>query len=844
MVVHSAKYDSSKITAREIRKEELPKLQAELPNNVNLLKLFIGDVVGQQATFMERCKEVIKTLIEDKHIAHHKMKLIEHAAGLGGKDASNWMDQLQYLVDENEKLTASLGEYKKRLKEMNHQAQEQYDYWLNYCSYLASGYELERTGVYEQLSRTQNELVDFQTKWIDDKTEFERLKIEAASLRHSKGKLETTNVNDAIITELKKELAEAKRSTAQQRMDKDNLETRVKIMEEARSRADEEVSKLRVENNQLRLNMEDPSITELKEKIARQEELDEQQNLIMFVAGGESGSKQIKAIMPQKLLDRLTDQTILVSNDEAMVRMFLTVHKLLPIDSNQVLSRFMHRIESCKDLKDVEVKLQQQISLRVCNILKMWVDELWDDFKGDPALMTRIVMFVDNLKENKYSNLLRPIVEKKLRPQLEEKPANIVIPKPILPKQLANKRFSSVAGNGTAMAVASSGLMPQLELPNPSGQLNSASANATTGNIGSSGAAPPALAVMQGKEANGSNSNLLGKDGVAKGKNGNGSSGSALMELLNLELAKQGINPNLAKLQSDAFGASGGVSNAGVLPLTAINGNIISNAVSAAASTGTNQPQRPPQAPSVEAAINLKFTDVDPVEFARQLTLIEFGLYKALKSHEFLDVAWMKEDKRKRASNICRFTDWSNHVIKWIITEVVTVRQDVKARAAVFERCVAIASSLHELKNFNGLKEVLAALDSSPIFRLKKTRESVSDQTIKEFENLKKLVSHDMNSKMLRGKVRESIPPLIPFPGITQSDLVFLDSCGKNKMDNGMFNFQKYLKMVGYIIELLSYQRHKYWLEPVMEIQNYIINMEVMNDDEAYNASLQCESRN
>lgn len=87
-------------------------------------------------------------------------------------------------------------------------------------------------------------------------------------------------------------------------------------------------------------------------------------------------------------------------------------------------------------------------------------------------------------------------------------------------------------------------------------------------------------------------------------------------------------------------------------------------------------------------------------------------------------------------------------------------------------------------------------------------------------------------------KIHTADPPLIPFPGIYQSDLVFLDSWGKNILEGGLINFIKYQKMASYILEFNQYQRKGYNIKPLPDIQNYIKRYEPLSDDEAYKYSL------
>ncbi|KAJ3321217.1 hypothetical protein HDU76_000130 [Blyttiomyces sp. JEL0837] len=247
--------------------------------------------------------------------------------------------------------------------------------------------------------------------------------------------------------------------------------------------------------------------------------------------------------------------------------------------------------------------------------------------------------------------------------------------------------------------------------------------------------------------------------------------------------------------------------------------------------------------------VKLRFLDLDPLEIARQMTLIEADLFSKLKGREFLEMAWMKDDKYERSPYIIRMIQWSNHIVNWLVTEIVSVKDVTKLRVTTFERIITVAQQLEKLNNFNGIKEVLAALQSSSVYRLKKTKEPlifpklVGNKFMKIYEELMKLTSSELNYKALRYKVRLTEPPLIPFPGVYQGDLVFLETCNKNHLEGGLINFGKFEKVHVYISELLAYQKTPYSLEPVVEIQEYIKSFVPLSEEQAYSASLVCEPR-
>ena len=89
----------------------------------------------------------------------------------------------------------------------------------------------------------------------------------------------------------------------------------------------------------------------------------------------------------------------------------------------------------------------------------------------------------------------------------------------------------------------------------------------------------------------------------------------------------------------------------------------------------------------------LKFLDIDPLEFARQLTIVESKLYGKIKPVECLDKTWQKKAKdgqAEPAQNVKALILHSNQLTNWV-AEMILVQGEVRKRVAVIKHYVSIA---------------------------------------------------------------------------------------------------------------------------------------------------------
>ena len=86
----------------------------------------------------------------------------------------------------------------------------------------------------------------------------------------------------------------------------------------------------------------------------------------------------------------------------------------------------------------------------------------------------------------------------------------------------------------------------------------------------------------------------------------------------------------------------------------------------------------------------LKFLDIDAMEFARQLTIIESRLYAKIKPTECLDKMWGRKDDPDASPNVKALVRHSNKLTYWV-AEMILNQQDVKKRVVVIKHWVSIA---------------------------------------------------------------------------------------------------------------------------------------------------------
>ncbi|KAJ8101431.1 ras guanine nucleotide exchange factor domain-containing protein [Lipomyces tetrasporus] len=256
----------------------------------------------------------------------------------------------------------------------------------------------------------------------------------------------------------------------------------------------------------------------------------------------------------------------------------------------------------------------------------------------------------------------------------------------------------------------------------------------------------------------------------------------------------------------------------------------------------------------------LKFTYIDALEFARQLTIIESQLYNRIRPLECLNRAWSAKrgssgssnglsSGAAQAENIKALIIYSNQLTNWTAQAALS-QPDLKKRVNVIKHLISVAEKCRQLNNFSSMTAIISALYSATIYRLNRTWEQIPQRSQVMLDNMNRLMTSSRNFGEYRAMLHLVNPPCVPFFGVYLTDLTFIEDGNTDMLlnqdnDAQMINFSKRAKSAEVIREIQQYQSVPYALTPVPELQDMIKDglANASPIEELYDMSLSIEPR-
>ena len=222
--------------------------------------------------------------------------------------------------------------------------------------------------------------------------------------------------------------------------------------------------------------------------------------------------------------------------------------------------------------------------------------------------------------------------------------------------------------------------------------------------------------------------------------------------------------------------------------------------------------------------------DFDPLELARQLTILSSKIFCEIRPEELLSLDWNKKTtaKARNIRNMCTLNTDLAHVVG----DTILSPEDAKKRALVIKHWSKIAMRCLELNNYESLMAIMCSLNSSVVQRLKRTWEIVSKKTKARLDELRGVVDFSRNQASLRRRLENPVAPCLPFLGVYLTDLTFVD-VGNPKLRElpgaasasgeavSVINFDKHMRMAKIVSHVRKFQV-PYRLEPIPEMQAWM----------------------
>ncbi|CAL8103301.1 unnamed protein product [Calicophoron daubneyi] len=165
-------------------------------------------------------------------------------------------------------------------------------------------------------------------------------------------------------------------------------------------------------------------------------------------------------------------------------------------------------------------------------------------------------------------------------------------------------------------------------------------------------------------------------------------------------------------------------------------------------------------------------TKTSAESFAKQITLIELSLFKAIRREEFASLKWNGKEKHVYAPNIVASTRWFNQINFWVQKEILKY-SCVSKRTELLAFFIKIAKKLVDCNNLYSAMSIVSALQIECIYRLRHTWAGLGNKDRTAYRRLEELFSQDDNCRRQREHMNSISLPGIPYLGLYLSDLTY-----------------------------------------------------------------------
>lgn len=247
-----------------------------------------------------------------------------------------------------------------------------------------------------------------------------------------------------------------------------------------------------------------------------------------------------------------------------------------------------------------------------------------------------------------------------------------------------------------------------------------------------------------------------------------------------------------------------------------------------------NPPGSPaPLLPPIMSPLHIELLDLHPLEVARQLTLLEHRMYRAVQVTELQDQRWNSAAKEELCPNIMAIVRRFNQTSLWVQTLIVHT-SNIKARAALIAHLLEVCHHLLELCSYNCVWEIFSGLKSSAVKRLTDTWEQVPEPAQRLWTVMSDFTDTTANFRSYRGRLADRAPdqPCVPYLGLYLTDLTFAEEKNPSPGGAARLTLAKYHAVGSVLADIARFKNPTYALRTVDYLTEYFTHRLDHQDEE------------
>eukprot|EP01128_Nolandella_sp_AFSM9_P012023 TRINITY_DN8892_c0_g1_i1.p1 TRINITY_DN8892_c0_g1~~TRINITY_DN8892_c0_g1_i1.p1 ORF type:complete len:1010 (+),score=183.96 TRINITY_DN8892_c0_g1_i1:82-3111(+) len=173
--------------------------------------------------------------------------------------------------------------------------------------------------------------------------------------------------------------------------------------------------------------------------------------------------------------------------------------------------------------------------------------------------------------------------------------------------------------------------------------------------------------------------------------------------------------------------------------------------------------------------------DSNPLELARQLSLLEQSRLRDISIKQYHNSTWMSDP----SSDLARLQRYSDKLVNFLVLQIVHETQ-ARDQVKIWCHIVLLGKHLLSLNNFNSLLAVCGACKHFAVNRLMyhwKNDSLVPKKPMKDWQELDAIMSPKKNFAVYRSRIAGLSPPFVPALQPHLRDLVHVTESSKNFLD-------------------------------------------------------------